>query len=121
MKFIQNYKFPRIFRCFQQNSHCQSAENCRTLKIAQNMSNRYKLKSHKNTAHTSLYFLKFLKKFEWGSCWWRGGGSFNPPLPPPKVEIGLKNMKYDWIKSNKRNAWYVTVAMVKVIEEWVFI
>ena len=50
-----------------------------------------------------------------------GGGSFNPPLPPPKVEIGLKNMKYDWIKSNKRNAWYVTVAMVKVIEEWVFI
>ena len=40
MKFVQNYKFPKIFRCFQQNSHCQTSESCRTLKISQNISNR---------------------------------------------------------------------------------
>ena len=81
MKFVQNYKFPKIFRCFQQNSHCRTYESCRTLKISQNISNRCKLKveSRKNTAHTSLYFLKFFKKFEWGG---RGeGGNLTPPLP----------------------------------------
>ena len=43
-KFVQNYKFPKIFRSFQQNSHCQTSESCRTLKISQSISNRYKLK-----------------------------------------------------------------------------
>ena len=44
IKFVQNYKFPKVFRCFQQNSHCQTSESSRTLKIYQNISNRYKLK-----------------------------------------------------------------------------
>ena len=38
MKFLQNYKFLKIFRCFQQNSHCQTCQSCRTLKISQNIS-----------------------------------------------------------------------------------
>ena len=44
MKFAQNYKFPKIFRCFQQISHCRTCERCRTLTISQNMSNRFQLK-----------------------------------------------------------------------------
>ena len=47
MKFVQSYKFPKIFRCFQQYSHCWTSKSCRTLKISQNMSNRYKLKVRK--------------------------------------------------------------------------
>ena len=35
------------------------------------------IKSHKNTAHTSLYFLNFFKKFEWG---WQ---LYRPPPPSP--------------------------------------
>ena len=66
MKFVQNYKFPKIFRCFQQNSHCRTSESCRTLKISQNMSNRYKLKFTK-TQPTPLYtFLNFSKSLSGG-------------------------------------------------------
>ena len=61
MKFVQNYKFPKIFRCFQQNSHCRTSESCRTLKISQNMWNRCKLRVTK-TQPTPLYtFWNFSK------------------------------------------------------------
>ena len=77
MKFVQNYKFPKIFRCFQQNSHCRTSESCRTLKISQNMSNRYKLKVTKTQpAPVSEIFQKVL-----------GGGLVL--FYPPGVEIGL--------------------------------
>ena len=63
MKFVQNYKFPKIFRCFQPNSHCRTSESCRTLKISQNMSNRYKLNATK-TQPTPVYtFWNFSKSF----------------------------------------------------------
>ena len=82
MKFVQNYKFPKIFRCFQQNSHCRTSESCRTLKISQNMSNRYKLKVTK-TQPTPVYtFWKISKSLS------EGGGVVLLP-PPPGVEIGL--------------------------------
>ena len=54
MKFVQNYKFPKIFRCFQQNSHCPTSKSFRTLKISENLSNRYKLKVTK-TQPTPVY------------------------------------------------------------------
>ena len=38
-----------------------------------------KIESHTNTAHTSLYFLKFFKKFECGG----GGLEFYSPSPRP--------------------------------------
>ena len=70
MKFVQNYKFPKIFRCFQQNSHCRTSKSCRTMKIFQNMSNRWKLKV-KKTQPTPVYTFW---KFEWG-------GNSLPPSP----------------------------------------
>ena len=77
MKFVQNYKFPKIFRCFQQNSHCRTSESCRTLKISQNMSNRYKLKVTK-TQPTPVYtFWNFSKSLSGG----RGGGEGSFTLP----------------------------------------
>ena len=85
MKFVQNYKFPKIFRCFQQNSHCRTSESCRTLKISQNMSNRYKLKVTK-TQPTPVYtFWNFLKSLIVCVCvWWgRGGGGCGVVLRPP--------------------------------------
>ena len=70
MKFVQNYKFPKIFRCFQQNSHCRTFESCRTLKISQNMSNWYKLNVTK-TQPTPVYtFWNFSESLS--------GGSFTP-------------------------------------------
>ena len=72
MKFVQNYKFPKIFSCFQQNSHCRTFESWRTLKISLNMSNRYKLKVTKTQPSPVYTFLKFFKMFEWGGG--RGGG-----------------------------------------------
>ena len=74
MKFVQNYKFLKIFRCFQQNSHCQNSKSCRTLKISQNMSNRYKLKVTK-TQPTPVYtFWNFSKSLS--------EGIVLPPPPP---------------------------------------
>ena len=61
MKFEQNYKFSKIFRCFQQNSQCQTSKSCRTLEISQNISNRYKLKVTK-TQPTSIYTFWNLSK-----------------------------------------------------------
>ena len=85
MKFVQNYKFPKIFKCFQQNSHCRTCEGCRTLKISQNMGNTYKLKVTK-TQPTPVYtYWNFSKSLS-------GGGRGVPP-PLPKVEIGLKSWK----------------------------
>ena len=76
MKFVPNYKFPKIFRYFQQNSNCWTSESCRTLKISQNMSNRYKLKVTK-TQPTPVYTLwncsKSLSR-GWGVCVCVGGG-----------------------------------------------
>ena len=61
MKFVQNYKFPKIFRCFQQNSHCPTSKSFRTLKSSENLSNRYKLKVTK-TQPTPVYtFWNFSK------------------------------------------------------------
>ena len=95
MKFVQNYKFPKIFRCFQQNSHCRTSESCRTLKISQNMSNRYKLKVTK-TQPTPVYtFWNFSKSL---SGW--GGGSFRPLPPLPEVEMGLSPVKLNNINWN---------------------
>ena len=75
MKFVQNYKFPKIFKCFQQNSHCRTCEGCRTLKISQNMGNTYKLKVTK-TQPTPVYtFWNFSKSLS-------GGGRGVPPPPP---------------------------------------
>ena len=94
MKFVQNYKFPKIFRCFQQNSHCRTSESCRTLKISQNMSNRYKLKvtkTHPTPVYTFWNFSKSLKG---------GGGSFRPLLPLPEVEMGLSPVKLNDINWN---------------------
>ena len=80
MKFVQNYKFPKIFRCFQQNSHCRTSESCRTLKISQNMSNRYKLKVTK-TQPTPVYtFWNFSKSLSGG----RGVVLPSPRPFPPK-------------------------------------
>ena len=68
-KFVQNYKFQKIFRCFHQNSHCRTSKSCRTLKISHNMSNRYKLKVTK-TQPTPVYtFWNFSKSLREG-----GGG-----------------------------------------------
>ena len=72
MKFVQNYKFPKVFRCFQQNSHCQTSESCRSLKISQNMSNRYKLKVTKTQSTPVYTFWNFLKSLSGGR------GSFTP-------------------------------------------
>ena len=81
MKFVQNYKFPKIFRCFLQNSHCRTSESCRILKISQNMSNRYKLKVTK-TQPTPLYtFWNFSKSL-------RGSGVVL--LPTPRSGNGVK-------------------------------
>ena len=86
MKFVQNYKFPKIFRYFQQNSNCWTSESCRTLKISQNMSNRYKLKVTK-TQPTPVYTLwncsKSLSR-GWGVCVCGGG-----LVLPTEEEIGL--------------------------------
>ena len=66
MKFVQNYKFPKILWCFKQNSHCRTSESCRTLKISQHMSNRYKLEVTK-TQPTPVYtFWKFSKSLSGG-------------------------------------------------------
>ena len=87
-KNMKNYKFPKISRCFQQNSHCRTSESYRTLNIFQNMSTRYKLKVKKtHPAHIDTFW-NFSKSLSWV------GGSFNSPpspphLPPPEVEIGL--------------------------------
>ena len=35
MKLVQKYEFAKIFRCFQQNSHCRTSQICRTLRISQ--------------------------------------------------------------------------------------
>ena len=74
MKFVQNYKFPKIFRCFQQNSHCRTSESCRTLKISQNMSNRYKLKVTKTQPTPVCTFWNFLKSLIVCVCVCGGGG-----------------------------------------------
>ena len=84
MKFVPNYKFPKIFRCFQQNSHCQTSESSITLKIFQNMSNRYKLKVTK-TQPTPVYtFWKFSKSLS---------GRVLLPPSPTEVEIGLIGLR----------------------------
>ena len=90
MKFVQNYKFPKIFRCFQQNSHCRTSESYRTLNIFQNMSTRYKLKVKKtHPAHIDTFW-NFSKSLSWV------GGSFNSPpspphLPPPRSGNRIKH------------------------------
>ena len=61
MKFVQNYKFLKIFRCFQQNSHCRTSESCRILKICLNMLNRYKLKVAKTQPKPVYTFWNFSK------------------------------------------------------------
>ena len=95
----------------------RAAEPWRLLRICQIDINWKVAKTQPTPVYTFWNFWKSLNGGVVG-----GVGVVLPPLPPPpKVEIGLRNMKYDWIKSNKRNAWYVTVAMVKVIKEWVFI
>ena len=66
MNFVQNYKFPKIFRCFQQNSHCWTSESCRTLKTSQNMSNKYKLKVTKTDPTPVYTFWNFKWKVEIG-------------------------------------------------------
>ena len=66
VKFVWNYKFPKIFRCFQQNSHCRTCESC-----------RYRLKVTK-TEPTPVYTFWHFSKSLSGS-----GGSFPPP-PLPK-------------------------------------
>ena len=79
MKFVQNYKFPKIFRCFQQNSHCRTSESCRTLKISQNISNIYKLKVTK-THPTPVYaFWNFSKSLS------------GVVLPPPQSGNRVNN------------------------------
>ena len=94
MKFLQNYKFPNIFRCFQQNIHCRTSEGYRTLKNTQSMSNRYKLKVTKTQPHQFILSEIFQKVWVGG-----GGGSFRSLPPPPKVEMGLSPVKLndiDW-------------------------
>ena len=89
-KNVKNYKFPKISRCFQQNSHCRTSESYRTLNIFQNMSTRYKLKVKKtHPAHIDTFW-NFSKSLSWV------GGSFNspPPLltsPPPRSGNRIKH------------------------------
>ena len=88
---VQTYKFLKILRCFQQNSHCRASESCRTLKIFQNMSNRCKLKVTEIQPTPVYTFGIFSKSLS-------GGVSFiapppTPPTPPCKVEIGLNKRK----------------------------
>ena len=81
MEYVQNYKFPKIFRCFQQNSRCRTSESCRTLTISQNIWNRYKFKvtiTQPTTVYTFWNFSKSLSR-----------GLLLPPSPLQKVEIGL--------------------------------
>ena len=86
MKFLQNYKFPKIFRWFQQNSHCWTSKSCRTLKISQNMSNRYKPKVTKTQpAPVSEIFQKVLV----------GAGEGLVLFYPPGVNIGLNNAPFN--------------------------
>ena len=75
MKFVQNYKFLKIFRSFQQTSHCRTSESCRTLKVSQNMSNRYKLNVTKIQATPVYTFWNFSKSLKWGA------GDILPPTP----------------------------------------
>ena len=78
-KNMKNYKFPKISRCFQQNSHCRTSESYRTLNIFQNMSTRYKLKVKKtHPAHIDTFW-NFSKSLSWV------GGSFNSPPSPPHL------------------------------------
>ena len=79
IKFVQNYKFPKIFRCFHENSHCQTSKSCRTLKISQNMSNRYKMKVTKTQPTLAYTFWNFPKSLSGG----RGGGGGGPRWTPP--------------------------------------
>ena len=80
MKFVQNHKFPKIFRCFQGNSHCRMSESCRILKISRNMSNRYKLKVTKTQPTLVYTFWNFSKSLSG-----RGGVVL---CPLPEMEIG---------------------------------
>ena len=87
MEFVQNYKFPKIFRCFQQDSHCRTSESCRTLKISQNMSNWYKFKVTKMQPTPVYTFWNFSKGLRGRGG---GGGSFTPsPSLSLEVEIRL--------------------------------
>ena len=85
MKFVQNYKFPKIFRCFQQNSHCRTSESCRTLKISQNMSNRHKLKVTKTQLTPVYNFWNFSKILSGGR-----GGVVLPPSPRSGNRVNSK-------------------------------
>ena len=92
MKFVQNYKFPKIFRCFQQNSHCRTSESCRTLKISQKMLNRYKLKVIKTQPTLVYTFWNFYaEEFK----------QFNPTTENKgKVEKNIVKLKI--LKSNDK-------------------
>ena len=85
MTFVQNYKFPKIFRCFQQNSHCRTSESCRTLKISQNMSNRHKLKVTKTQLTPVYNFWNFSKILSGGR-----GGVVLPPSPRSGNRVNSK-------------------------------
>ena len=63
MKLVQNHKLSKIFRCFQENSHCQTSKRCRALKNSQNMSSRCKLKVTKRQPTPVYTFWNFPKKF----------------------------------------------------------
>ena len=79
--------FQKIFRCFQQNSHCRTSESCRALKISQNISNRYKLKVTKAQPTPVYTFWNCSKSLT------RGEGDFTAPPSPYEVEIGLMEKK----------------------------
>ena len=112
MKFVQNYKFPKIFRCSQQNSHYRISESCRTLKISQNMSNRYKLKATK-TQPTPVYtFWNFTKSLSGRGEWFY--------RPSSEVEIWLRTKDYNnmrklfkIINEGIRNIYYTHSHLVK--------
>ena len=74
MKFVQNHKFVKVARFFQQKSHCWISKSCRTLKISQNMSDRCKVKVTK-TQPTPVLLSEIFQKV------WVGegeGGNFTP-------------------------------------------
>ena len=60
MKFVENYKFQKIFRCWQQNSHCQDAKPW-----------KYKLKVTKTQHNPQQFILSEIFKNVWV------GGNFN--------------------------------------------